>query len=173
VLLLAGCALLAWNPYTLFDAGFQLSFGAVAAIFVVGRPLVRELEGYPLPARVRGPLAISIACTIVTAPLLWLQFGRVPLYGVAANLLVEPAVPLLLALAFATAAVSPIAPPLAAALASLNGLVAAYVAACARLVAALPGAQVSGRAAAIAASAALVIAAALCRWIGSGRRSRA
>ena len=39
----------AWNPYTLFDAGFQLSFAAVVAIFLA-RPAARaRLEGYPLP----------------------------------------------------------------------------------------------------------------------------
>jgi len=173
LLVLAACCLLAWNPYTLFDVGFQLSFGAVAAIFLLGRPLARELEGYPVPARVRGPLAISVACTVVTAPLLWFAFGRVPLYGVLGNLLVEPAVPLLLGLAFGAAAVSPVSPALAAALAWLNGWVGAYVAACSRLVGALPGAQASGRGAAVAASVALVAAACLSRWLRSGRASPA
>src|SRR6185312_7081919 len=45
LLLVAACGLLAWNPYSLFDAGVQLSFGAVAAIFVLGRPFLRALEG--------------------------------------------------------------------------------------------------------------------------------
>ncbi|MGN6796938.1 MAG: ComEC/Rec2 family competence protein, partial [Gaiellaceae bacterium] len=95
LLLVSACALLAWNPYSLFDAGFQLSFGAVAAIFVLGGPFLRVLDGYPMPNWLRGALAISAACTLVTAPILWLEFGRVPLYGVAANALVEPAVPVL------------------------------------------------------------------------------
>jgi competence protein ComEC len=159
VLLVAACVLLAWNPYSLFDAGFQLSFGAVAAIFLLGRPLQRELDGYPMPDWLRSVLAISTACTIVTAPLLWLQFGRVPLYGVLANALVEPAVPLLLGLAFGAAALDPVAPSLAEAVASVNGWVATYVATCARVVAALPAAQVSGRAAAVAAACALAAAA--------------
>ena len=159
VLLLAAVVLLAWNPYTLFDAGFQLSFAAVLAIFLLGGPIARALEGYPVPARLRPVLAISAACTVATAPFLWLQFGRVPLYGLVANALVEVAVAPLLALAFAAAAVDPFAPPLAAALAWLNGWVAAYIAACARIVASLPGAQASGRAAALAAAGAFVAAA--------------
>jgi competence protein ComEC len=165
VLLLAACGLLAWNPYTVFDAGFQLSFGAVVAIFLLGGPLLRELEGYPLPSWLRTALAISVACTIVTAPLLWLQFGRVPLYGVLANALVEPAMAFLLGLAFAAAAVDPLAPALAAELAWLNGWVATYVAACARVVSALPGAQASGRDAALATAAALAAAAVLWRTV--------
>ena len=163
VLLLAACVLLTWNPYTLFDAGFQLSFGAVVAIFVLGRPLLRELEGYPLPARLRPVLAISTACALATAPLLWIQFGRVPLYGIAANALVEPVVPVLLGLAFGAAAVDPFAPSVAVAMAWANGWVAAYVAACARAVAALPGAQASGRAAAATTATALVVTALVLR----------
>ena len=76
LLLVAACALLAWNPYTLFDAGFQLSFGAVAAIFILGGPFLRVLDGYPLPGWLRSAIAISAACTLVTAPILWLEFGR-------------------------------------------------------------------------------------------------
>jgi competence protein ComEC len=159
VLLLAALCLLAWNPYTLFDAGFQLSFAAVLAIFLFARPFQHALEGYPLPDRLRPVLAVSAACTLATAPLLWLGFGRVPLYGVVANALVEPAIPPLLALAFAAAALEPVAPPLAALCAYANGWVAAYVAVCARAVSALPGAQASGRAAGLAAAAALAAAA--------------
>ena len=163
VLLLAAIVLLAWNPYTLFDAGFQLSFAAVAAIFLLGRPLRRELEGYPMPNRMRDALAVAGACTLATAPLMWLQFGRVPLYGVLANALVELAVPPLLGLAFAAAVADPVAPSLAAALAWADGWLAAYIAVSARVVAALPGAQVSGRAAALAAAAAVAATALVLR----------
>ena len=156
LLLVAACALLAWNPYALFDAGFQLSFGAVAAIFVLGRPFLRVLDGYPMPEGLRPAIAISAACTLVTAPILWLEFGRVPLYGVVANALVEPAVPPLLLLSFAAAAFAPFAPGLAVALAWANGWVAVYIETCARAVSALPAAQVSGRAAGVAAAAAIV-----------------
>jgi competence protein ComEC len=155
LLLVAACVLLAWNPYTLFDAGFQLSFGAVAAIFVLGGPFLRVLEGYPMPGWLRAAIAISAACTLVTAPILWLEFGRVPLYGVIANAVVEPAVPVLLALAFAGAAIAPFAPSAAVVLAWANGWVAVYIETCARAVSALPAAQVSGRAAAVAAASAI------------------
>jgi competence protein ComEC len=165
VLLLAAVVLLAWNPYTLFDPGFQLSFAAVLAIFLVAGRVVDVLEGYPLPRKLAAVVAISAACSLATAPLLWLQFGAVPLLGVAANALVEPAVGPLLGLALVTAAVDPFAPSLAALLAQANGWIAAYVAGCARLVAAVPFAQVSGRGAALAAAGALVSAAyAWRRW---------
>ena len=94
--------------------------------------------------------SVSAACSVATAPILWLQFGAVPLLGILANALVEPAVGPLLGLAFAAAAVDPVAPQLAAGLAWLNGWVAAYIALCARLVAALPVAQARGPGAALA-----------------------
>ena len=172
VLVLAAVVLLAASPYALFDAGFQLSFAAVVAIFALGGPLQRELEGYPLPGWLRATLAISTACTLATAPLLWLEFGRVPLYGVVANALAEPAMPVLLSLAFGAAALDPVAPPLAEALAWLNGLLASYVSTCARVVSSLPGAQVSGRAAALAAAASLVATALLLRGLRSATSSR-
>jgi competence protein ComEC len=165
VLLLAAVVLLAWSPYALFDAGFQLSFVAVIAIFVAARPLARELEGYPMPPYLRLALPVAAACSVATAPVLWLQFGAVPLLGVVANALVEPAVPPLLGLAFAAAAVDPLSPTLAAMLAWVNGWIAAYVVLCARAVAAAPFAQARGSGAALATAGALLAAALLWRRI--------
>jgi hypothetical protein len=42
-LLLGAVVLLAWNPYNLLDAGFQLSFAAVVAIFDVAPRIERRL----------------------------------------------------------------------------------------------------------------------------------
>jgi competence protein ComEC len=141
-LLLGALVLLAWNPYDALDAGFQLSFTAVAAIFLLAPPLYRKLEGYPMPRAVRSVLAVSIACGLATAPLLSLHFGAVPLYTVPANLLAEPAMPPLLGLAFAAAALHPVWAGGAAGLAWLAGWCAAWVALCARIVGSLPLASV-------------------------------
>jgi competence protein ComEC len=165
VLLLAAVALLAWNPYTVYDAGFQLSFAAVVAIFVVVPRAMRLLEGYPLSQRAGVSLAVSLGCSVATAPILWLQFGQVPVLGVVANALVELAVPPLLALAFLGAAVDPVCPQLAQLVAWANGCVAAYVAFCARAVAAVPFAQVTGRGAALAAAVAVAAVAAFVRRV--------
>jgi competence protein ComEC len=142
-LLLGAAALLAWNPYNVLDPGFQLSFTAVVAIFVVVPRLERRLAGYPIPTRLAAAIAVSGACALVTAPILLLQFGTLPIYSVAANALVEPVVGPLLGLALVAALLDPLAPSAAAALAWLDGWLAAYVAGCARLVGTLPGAQVS------------------------------
>jgi competence protein ComEC len=142
-LLVGALILLAWNPYTLFDAGFQLSFAAVAAIFVAVPRLERTFEGYPVPRGLADAVAVSLACGLATAPILWFQFGRIPVYSVPANALAAPVVAPLLGLGFVTAAVAPLSPGVAAALAWANGCLAAYLAACARLIGGLPGATVS------------------------------
>ena len=171
VLLLAAVALLAWSPYALYDPGFQLSFAAVGAIFLFARAVEGGLDGYPVPGRVSKTASVSLACSVATAPILWLQFGAVPLLGVVANAVVEPAVAPLLGLAFAAAAVDPVSPSLASTLAWANGWVAAYIAFAARVVAAVPFAQASGRGASLAAAVAFAAAAyAWRRWRTSSSR---
>jgi competence protein ComEC len=141
-LALGACVLLAWTPATVFEPGFQLSFAAVAAIFVLV-PRVRSwLEGYPVPSAVREVLAVSVVCAVATAPIVWLQFGTVPLYAVPANVLGCPVAAPLLILGLAAAAIEPVAPSAAVAVAWVNGWLAAYLAWCAETVARLPFAQV-------------------------------
>jgi competence protein ComEC len=170
-LLVGALTLLAWNPYDALDAGFQLSFAAVAAIFVLVPRVAERLDGYPLPRLVADGVAVSTACGLVTAPVLWLQFHNVPLLSVPANAFAAPAVGPLLALAFATALATVLFPPAASVLAQLNGWCAAYIAGCARIVGGLPWAQVrSGRgAAALLALAAVAGAYAWRRWQSSPR----
>ena len=165
-LLLAAFALLAWNPYTLLDAGFQLSFVAVGSIFVLVRPLLRVLEGYPLAKWLREAIAVSTACGVATAPVLWLQFHAVPLLAVPANAIAAPAMPPLLGLALSAALLDPVAPGAAALLAGLAGWCAAWLALCARLIGGLPFAQVSSnRGGAVLAGGVLLVAAyAWRRW---------
>ncbi len=172
-LLLGAVLLLGWNPYTLFDPGFQLSFAAVLAIFLAVGPVLRLLEGYPVPPKPAAAIAVSAVCSVATAPILWLRFQQVPLLGVVANVLVEPVVGVLLGLGLVTALVGLVLPQGALVLASANGWVAAYVVACARAVAAVPFAQATGTAAAIAAVV-LVLAAAYAwrRWPRSGTAPR-
>jgi competence protein ComEC len=169
-LLLGALVLLAWNPYDLLDAGFQLSFAAVAAIFLLVPRLVEALEGYPLHRKLATAVAVSSACGAVTAPILWFQFHAVPLVSVPANALAELAIAPLLYLAFATALVNAVFPPVAAGLAWLNGWCAAYLAGCARFFGGLPGAQVrSNEAALVLVCAAGAGAYAWRRWQSSLR----
>jgi competence protein ComEC len=166
-LLLGALVLLAWSPYNLLDPGFQLSFAAVVAIFTLVPLLMRRLEGYPVPRFLGGILAVSTACGLATAPIVWLHFGAVPAYSVLSNAMAEPAVAPLLWLALASVAIHPLVPDAAAALGWLNGWLAAYIALCARAVAALPGARLSSPA---ALAGALVLAIVMAALVFSRRR---
>jgi competence protein ComEC len=149
-LALGAAVLLAWTPASLLEPGFQLSFAAVGSIFLLLPRLRLALEGYPLTDWLRDALAVSTACGAATAPILWLQFGSVPVYSLLANVLVTLAIGPMLGLALVGSLIQPLLPSAAFALAFLNGWVAAYIAACARLVGGLPFAQIgSGAAVAI------------------------
>ena len=146
-LLVGAAVLLAWSPYSLLEPGFQLSFAAVAAIFVLVPRIEARLEGYPLPVKLAEIVALSAACGAATAPILWLHFGAIPVYSLVANALAAPIVAPLLGLALAAAALHPVLPEAAGALAWIDSWLAAYLAFCARAVGGLPYAQVeSGRA---------------------------
>jgi competence protein ComEC len=173
-LLLAAFVLLAWNPYSLLDPGFELSFAAVAAIFTLVSPLARWLhDGYPVREKLAQTLAVAAVCGTVTAPILWFRFHQIPLLTVPANVLAEPAMPPLLALALAAALVDPVSPGVASILAWLAGACAAYIALCARVVGSLPFAQVTSGRGALAAGVLGLLAAAYAwrRWRTLSSRS--
>jgi competence protein ComEC len=152
-LLLAAVVLLAWSPYNALDPGFQLSFAAVMAIFVLAPRIGRLLEGYPGPRALRTTVSVSAACGLATAPISWLQFHQIPLLTVPANAAAAPVVAPLLVLGLVCALIAPMSLPLAAALAWVNGWCAAYLAGCARLFGGLPGAQIRSPTAAVALAA--------------------
>jgi competence protein ComEC len=170
-LLVGAALLLGWNPYLLFDAGFQLSFAAVASIFVVTPRVVRALEGYPVSHELAQLIGVSTACGLATAPVTWFQFHQISLVTIPANVVVVPVVVEVLGLALLTALVAPIAPSVAAAMAQLNGWGAWFVAESARGFAAVPGAQITSPRAATVLGLSAVGAAAYA-W-QRGERARA
>jgi competence protein ComEC len=89
-LLLAAAGTLALNPRVAGDPGWQLSFAAVVGILVLAPPLREALGHGPRP--LAEGLAITLAATLFTAPLLAHHFGSVPLASLPANLLALPAV---------------------------------------------------------------------------------
>ena len=149
--------LLAWMPQSALEPGFQLSFAAVATIFLVVPRMSGVPEAYPVPRSFWDVLVVAVGCGLVTAPIVWLHFGRVALWTVPANVAVEPAMPPLISLSLAAAAVEPVSPGVASALAWLAGWCAWWLALVARFVASWPSAQVSSPLA-IAVAAGIVAA---------------
>ena len=155
--------LLAWMPTAALDPGFQLSFAAVAAIFVAVPRVRRRFDGLSLPRPVADALAVSFACGLATAPIVLFHFGQVPLYTVLANLAAFSAAPLVLAFGLLAAVVDPISPGAAAGFSSLAGWCAAWLELVARVVADLPSARLGAR-----PTAAVAVGTALC-WLALRR----
>ena len=94
-----------------------------------------------MPLRLCSPLAISLACTLATAPVALVHFGRTSLVAsLPANLLALPAVAPLLWLALAACALWPVAPGATVALDAAIRALGAYVGLVARFGAWLDGA---------------------------------
>jgi competence protein ComEC len=87
---LAAVVTLALNPRVAGDAGWQLSFAAVAGILLLARPLQRAMRG--LPRLVAEGAAVTLAATVATAPLIAHDFGSISLAGVVANVVALPIV---------------------------------------------------------------------------------
>lgn len=91
----AAFVLLLFRPTLLFEAGFQLSFTAVAALLLL-HPRLYEWppEAWTRHAPVRvvwGGLSVSVAATLGTLPVLLYHFGQVALAGLLLNLMAIPA----------------------------------------------------------------------------------
>jgi competence protein ComEC len=96
-LALAMVVTLAVDPDIAGDVGWQLSFAAVLGIFLLAAPIRTAITARPLaPGSLARTLcdgvAMTLAATIATAPLIAFHFGQLPVLTLVANLLALPAV---------------------------------------------------------------------------------
>ena len=102
-LLLAAAVTLALNPRAWGDPGWQLSFAAVAGIIVLAPPLRARMQR--LPRAIAEGVAVTVAATVATAPLMAHHFGSFSAASLPANVLALPAVPLVMWAGMVAAAV--------------------------------------------------------------------
>src|SRR4051794_35982782 len=153
--LLAAAVTLTLDPRAVSDPGWQLSFAAVVAILALASPIASALRTSPLPAsphRGEGPgdrrvpaalaeaLALTLAATLGTAPLLAFHFGQVSVVSLPANLLAVPAVAPVMWMGTLAIAVGRVLPAGAELLNAVAQFPLAYLGALARAAAGLPGA---------------------------------
>ncbi len=95
-LAIAAIVTLAIEPRIGADIGWQLSFAAVLGILVIAQPLRRaiasRLGSGPLRGALAEGVAVTIAATLATAPLIVFHFGELSTVSLFANLLALPAV---------------------------------------------------------------------------------
>lgn len=158
----AGFLLLLGDSSQLFNSGFQLSFGAVAAIMLLALPMQRRLEALfapdPfLPTRLIPPwhhfglrlaggaatlIAVSFAAWIASLPLTLYYFHLVSLSSIPANLLAVPLASASLALAAVSIVGGVVSPWLADVFNQTNYLVAKILIFVVHAFSTLPGAAI-------------------------------
>ena len=105
VLCLALLIQLVLNPASVREVGFQLSYLAMAGIFLL-YPLLEAW--YPVSAswdpfrKIWSMAALSISCQLFTGPLAWLRFHSFPRYFLLTNLMAIPLTSVLMATAVTT-----------------------------------------------------------------------
>ena len=105
-LALAATIMLAIDPEIISSVSFQLSFTAVLGIALLssriaarGSELIESSRRIPAIAKrpltgIAYGMSVSLAATIVTAPLVAFYFGDVPVWGIPSTLLLVPVLPL-------------------------------------------------------------------------------
>jgi competence protein ComEC len=142
---LAVCALCMTmvDPDVLADVGFQLSFGAMLGIALLGPGLSKFLLGLRFPRYLGLALACSLAAQVTTTPIMAFAIGNVSLVGPLATLFVDVALFPLMVSGFLTGIVSVFAPPLGAMFALAVWACAAWMVGWAHFWSTLPSSSLS------------------------------
>lgn len=107
-LVVAATFLLLINPLWIWDLGFQLSFLATFGLLVTAPPLMKHLDW--LPSGIASLIAIPIAASIWTLPLLLYVFHIVSPYTIFVNIITAPMVAVITLGGFISAIVALISP---------------------------------------------------------------
>ncbi|MGJ9402045.1 ComEC/Rec2 family competence protein [Arthrobacter sp. KK5.5] len=164
-------ALLVWNPWYAGEPAFQLSVLATTGIVVLGRPLAAVLMRI-MPGWLANGSAICISAQLFCLPVLVDLSAELPVYAVAANIIVAPLVPIVTVVGTSALLLAALPAPWVLPLVWASGLPSVLVAGVGRAVASLPAATVpwpeggSGQLAA-AVLAALAVSSA---WLATVRR---
>jgi competence protein ComEC len=135
--------MLALDPDLLLDAGFQLSFAAMAGISAVSPPLMAALVSLRLPRAVALALAVSLGAQAASVPLAALWTGQVSLVSPLATLAGDLALAPLMISGIATALLDAVGlGALAVIPATVSWASASWLLESARLWASVPGASV-------------------------------
>ena len=134
-------AMLTLDPWLALDYGFALSVLATAGLMAFAGPIARRLERW-LPRWLSLVIAVPLAAQLACQPVLLTLNPSLPLYGVLANTLAEPASPLATVLGLVACVTLPLAAPVGHAVAVIAWVPAAWIADVATFFAGLPGARV-------------------------------
>ncbi len=87
---LAFCTIFLFNPHSVMQAGFQLSFSAVFGLVWLYQDVKPRMPHNKLLKIVYACVLTSVVATIFTAPFVAAHFGAIPVYSLLGNLILLP-----------------------------------------------------------------------------------
>lgn len=139
---LAAVLLLVYNPYTLFDIGFQLSFAATLSIILFQKN-IRKWSGIRwMPGFLADIVAVTLAVQIGVIPITVFYFNKVSVISLFSNLLAVPILQVITILGSAMALLGQISVWISQALGYVNSPFLSFVLLVSRLSSELPFAVV-------------------------------
>ncbi len=152
-LAIAAFFMLVWNPYNLWDAGFQLSVMATLGLILYTEPLTHRFEQFLsrwldsqktkfVLGILSDALIVTIAAQITTTGILVGTFRRLSLVTLVTNLLILPAQSYVMAFGMATLVTGLLAPPLGRILAWPAWVFLAWTTNCVQFTARIPYASI-------------------------------
>lgn len=109
MLAVSAFVLLCYNPYLLWDIGFQLSYLAIIGIVWLQKPIYRLIKNKNrLFEKIWEMMAITIAAQITTLPICLFYFHQFPNYFLPSNLLAVPLSTVILFMEIGIIALAPI-----------------------------------------------------------------
>lgn len=122
----AALILLAFNPLTINDIGFQLSFAAVSAILIAFGPLMNVLK--KVPQWLAALISVSTAAWAGTAPITYYHFQTFTPIAIVANIPIVPMADFIMVLGLGLSITGSICPTIAYAFAgALKAIISALV----------------------------------------------
>lgn len=88
---LAALIQILWNPFVIYNLGFQLSYAAVASI-VIFYPVFERyfMTGNKIIDIIFSWVGITLSAQILTLPFILINFGRFPTYFILSNVVLAP-----------------------------------------------------------------------------------
>lgn len=139
---LAALIMLFYNPCTLFNIGFQLSFAATVSLVLLYRNISRMININIFPRGVVDILSATLAAQIGVLPVTVVYFNNVPVISLVTNLLAAPAAGLITVLGCLMAVIGQISTTLSTMVGYVNCALLSFVLWISKIAASVPWAVI-------------------------------
>ena len=126
-LLIAGILMIAYNPRTITDISFQLSFLATFGVLFITPLVIGWVRFLPMRFKFRELVATTMGATISVLPILIYQTGVVSIVSIPTNILILPLIPVTMLFIFITGVVGFVSPLLSLPFAYISHLLLSYI----------------------------------------------